>query len=150
MTEPALPSPALLFTASTVLIGMAFFLIAPSWRSIRKALDGLTPAKRKSAFKVRKVKDKKRKDRALALNFLLLGCYCLGVSITFNLLALTGIAATMLELHLGPWQAENYNWGIWCVFIGIAFWVIGIICIGYVRIWEATRFKLGESSLLDD
>lgn len=149
MTEFTYPSPALVFTASTVLVGIAFILIPPTWRRIQSALDGLTPVERKRAFKLRHVKDKKRHDRASALNVLLWGCYFLGVSVSLNLLALIGIAATMLGLHLGPFQVENYNWGIWSVFIGVLFFVWGAFFIGYVRIWEVLRFKLGEPNPLD-
>ena len=142
-------SPSLVFTACTVLIGIAFVLIAPSWNRIKKTLGGLTKVQRIRAFTMRNVRNAKRKDRAFALNSLLIGCFLLGISIAVNLAALVGIAGMMLGLHLGPFQAENYVWGVWCVFIGIGFFVTGTYFIGIIRIWEVIRFKWGEPDPLD-
>ncbi len=145
---PTSQSAALVFTAATVLIGIAIVLISPTWKSIQNALAGMQPAQQRAAFNGRNFEDERYKRRAWILNFLFWGCASLAVSIFFNLFALLGITATMLGLHLGPFEIENFNWGIYFIFAGGFTFILGVFYIGLVRTGEAIAFKLGKPSLL--
>ena len=69
-------------------------------------------------------------------------------SIFFTLVAITGIGLTMLDIHGGFFQAENYNEAKWALAIGIGLFVIGFLLIGLIRIIESLSF-LSNSKIED-
>ena len=145
---PTSQSAALVFTASTVLIGLGLILIFPTWRSIQKALIGLTHEQQRLAFSERNFEGERYRRRAWLLNFLYWGCGFLVASIFFNLFGLLGTTSTMLGLHLGPFVEHNFNGGILCVFIGTGTFFPGVFLIGLVHVGEALMVRLGRPSLL--
>ncbi len=145
---PTSQSAALVFTASTVLIGIAIVLISPTWKSIQNALVGMHPAQQRAAFDERNFGDERYRRRAWLLNTLYWGCGFLAASILLNLFGLIGITSTMLGFHLGPFVEENFNEGVLFVFLATGAFFPGVLLIGFVRVCEAIGFRLGRPSLL--
>lgn len=143
-------SPSLLFTATTVIIGLCLLLIKPVYRKYENSMFRLSAAERKELRKnLGNKSDKRLQDRAWALYLLMGGWYLLGICITLNALALVGISGTMLGLNLGPFQEDNYTISIWMIFIGTGALILAFSLIGYVYTWEAIRFRYGRPSPLD-
>jgi hypothetical protein len=143
-------SPSLLFTASTVIIGLCLVLIKPVYRKYQNAMLKLYSVERTNLRnELSNHRNKQLQNRAFAIYLLMGGWYLLGVCIASNLLALMGISGTMLGLHLGPFQEDNYNLSIWMVFIGSGVLDWAFILIGYIYLWEAVRFRHGKPSPLE-
>ena len=51
-------------------------------------------------------------------------------SVFFNIGALIGVSPTMLLLTIGPFEPANFEWGKWCLYIGIFSFSVGIILFG--------------------
>jgi len=64
----------------------------------------------------------------------------LALCILFCLIALLGVTPTMLNIEIGPFNQDNYNWARWFMFDGIAFFVIGILI--FVSTYIFQRIKL--------
>lgn len=129
------------FTASTVLIGIALVLLPPTWKTIReKRLKYPHLHWGNLHFKTDKVQNKNFKSEITWLNTLVWGMMLLGSSIVPILAAITGIAFTMLNIHAGPFQSENYDEARWFLAIGIGIFVAGFILIGIVRIHDFSLF----------
>ncbi len=143
-------SPSLLFTATTVIIGLCLLLIKPVYRKYENSMFRLSAAERKELRKnLGNKSDKRLQDRAWALYSLMGGWYLLGICITLNVLALVGISGAMLGLNLGPFQEDNYTVSIWMIFIGTGALMLAFSLIGYVYAWVAIRFRYGRPSPLD-
>lgn len=59
----------------------------------------------------------------------LAGVY-LFMSVIYGLTALIAIMATVLDLHIGFDEPENYIWDKWSIFDGTLFFAIGIFISG--------------------
>ena len=100
-----------IFIASTVLIGIALILISSTWKTIKKERLKY-PYLRPGRFFIN-TKARNLKMEASKLNCLAFGIALVGFSIFLTLVAITGIAFTMLDIHVGPFQAENYMKQSW-------------------------------------
>jgi MFS family permease len=58
------------------------------------------------------------------------------IGILANLMALTGVTAAMLDIPMGPYSAENYNWGRWLMKDAVLFFVAGIFMVGIAYLYE--------------
>lgn len=70
-----------------------------------------------------RIKDSSSSLYCLSLSFL-------SISIMFNLFALIGIGAAMLNIQIGPYQLDNYNWGRWSMLNGMFLFVVSVPAIG--------------------
>ncbi len=55
-------------------------------------------------------------------------------SIFFNLFALLGIGTTMLDIRIGPYWLDNYNWGRWALVDSIFLFIAGLPILGYASL----------------
>ena len=51
-------------------------------------------------------------------------------SVVFNVIALNGVAPTMLEITFGPFDSTDFEWGKWCSAIAISTFSLGILFFG--------------------
>jgi hypothetical protein len=74
----------------------------------------------------------------------LLGGYMFLVfGILAQLLALTGIGGIALAIHGGPFEEENFRYGILSLFWGMFFFVVGILAFVLVNAWAGIGQFLG-------
>jgi hypothetical protein len=59
--------------------------------------------------------------------------------VLFSSLALFGVAQTMLNIEIGPYNQDNFLWAKWSLLNGIAFFLIGIVNFGYTYIIQSAR-----------
>ncbi len=55
-------------------------------------------------------------------------------SIFFDIFALIGIGATMLDIQIAPNWLDNYNWGRWFMLDGIFLFCTGVPILGYASL----------------
>ena len=53
--------------------------------------------------------------------------------------ALMGVTSTMLDIHIGPYERENFEFGRWLVWDGTFFFATGIVQIGLAYITDKIR-----------
>lgn len=61
--------------------------------------------------------------------------------IFFCLIALIGVTPAMLNIEIGPFNQDNYNWGRWFLFDGIIYFFIGIFCFAFASIEEKIKVR---------
>ena len=54
--------------------------------------------------------------------------------ISFCLIALFGVSQTMLNIEIGPYNQDNYNWGVWFLENGILFFIFSVVGLGLTNI----------------
>ena len=64
--------------------------------------------------------------------FLIVGMLC-------DLFALFGVSATMLDIDVGIYSAENYRWGVWLMMDAVFFFVVGAAIVGAGYLSEKRR-----------
>jgi hypothetical protein len=73
--------------------------------------------------------------------FLSLGaCVFMVFSIACGLLALLGVGATALDIHIGPFERDNYEGGKWCLFEGLSFFAMGLSYFGFRYIGDGIEY----------
>ncbi len=87
-----------------------------------------------SIRRIRKIKkEPSKKPDELSL-FYCLSFSFLSWSIFYNIFALIGISAIMLDIQITPNWLDNYNWGGWSLLDGIFLFVIGLPTLGYTHL----------------
>ena len=61
------------------------------------------------------------------------------IGVLSNLLALTGVSTAMLDINMGPYSAENYNWGRWVLKDAVSFFVASISVVGVAYLYEKKK-----------
>jgi len=62
--------------------------------------------------------------------------------ILFCLVALFGVSQSMLNIEIGPYNQDNYSWGIWFLENGILFFIISVVSLGFTYIVQ--KIDLGK------
>jgi len=65
----------------------------------------------------------------------------LALCILFCLIALYGVTPTMLNIEIGPFNQDNYNWARWFLLDGIICFVIGILSFASTYIFQRIKVK---------
>ncbi len=65
----------------------------------------------------------------------------LTLCILFCLIALFGVAPTMLNIEIGPFNQDNYNWARWFLFDGIIYFVIGVFSFASIYLFQRIKVK---------
>lgn len=66
------------------------------------------------------------------------------IGVLSNLLALTGVSAAMLDINMGPYSAENYNWDRWLVKDAISFFIAGTSMVGVAYLYEKKKNSIRQ------
>lgn len=61
------------------------------------------------------------------------------IGVLSNLLALSGVGGAMLDINVGRYSAENYNWGRWLMKDAVSFFVAGISVVGVAYLYEKKK-----------
>lgn len=61
--------------------------------------------------------------------------------ILFCLIALLGVAPTMLNIEIGPFNQDNYNWARWFLFNGITYFVIGVFSFASTYLFQRIKVR---------
>jgi len=67
--------------------------------------------------------------------------FCVALCILFCSVALFGVSNTMLNIEIGPFNQDNYNWARWFLVDGITFFILGIISFAYTLVCQKIGVK---------
>jgi hypothetical protein len=81
---------------------------------------------------------------ALPLSYLITLVW-VALCILFCLTALLGVSQAMLNIEIGPFNQDNYNWGIWFLENGILFFILSIVNLGFTYIFQKIDLNTRES-----
>ena len=132
-----------LMVVLVILLVLVLVLVVRGLISLRKRLIlWIRGAKKKSEGKKevgkKNVVEKREKIDGLPLLFvtgsvfLIIGMFC-------DLFALFGVSATMLDINIGIYNAENYRWGVWLMMDAVFFFVVGVTIVGAGYLSEKWR-----------
>jgi len=99
MDDTTVSTAALVFTASTVLMGLCFGLLGSIWMIVQRTSAKIPVEHRKIAVNRNTIEDPSLRRRVSALQALSAGCALLAVSILLLLVSMGGVASTMLGFH---------------------------------------------------
>jgi hypothetical protein len=141
-------SAGILFTASTVLIGISIVLIKSVWASLKEIITVLPEEKRHiyCLLRLRDISD--RRERCIEFNKCLLwiSAFILAINIFVDILALIGIAALFMGINTGfeEIKMSNFDFARCMLFVSPILLTIAFLCIGVYRFDEFTAIKAGR------
>jgi hypothetical protein len=146
--EYSLESAALIFTASTVLIGISIMLMSSAWKSLKEILAVL-PARQRRIYpllRLGEIKDERERHKEALKNCLWLGSFVLGINVFVNIVSLIAIAGLLVGINVGlPEVArENFNYARYTLFASPLILFIGVLLIGGYRLYEFMAMKAGR------
>jgi len=65
----------------------------------------------------------------------------MALSVFLNLVALIGVAPSMLLIDIGPVRPENFEWGKWFLYIAIFTFIVGISMFGLTLAFDKASHK---------
>lgn len=122
------------FIAATVLVSLSVLVLNYAWRSLKNTLSTLPEGEQRVRFNLRVLQREIDRDKALIILAHFIGCVCFGFSIAFSAFTISGVAAPLLGLELGPYQQANYEASKVTLFISVGFFLMGLwlICFTYI------------------
>jgi uncharacterized protein (DUF983 family) len=139
-----------IFTATTVLIGLDYLLLAANWRVVKALLETLPENQRRVRYSKEDTKDPLIRDKHFVLFIHFMGCVWFGISILTCAVALLGISFAAARVWVGGQQMTNYYQSIWFLLAGILSFGLGLFFVGILHVGDALCVLLGKPNRIVD
>ena len=147
MHEIVISSAQIVFIAATTLITISSVVLSSAWKTLRSMVSSLPIDRQRVRFNIESIKDEREKDKASIIMFQFMGCMCFIASIALSIFAIIGVASVMLGYNIGFYQQQNYQFGNDCLYIGIIFFTIGFLILGFTYIDRIRAITKGEPEI---
>jgi hypothetical protein len=125
-SEIVVSNAQLLYTASTVLIGLSLVVLNYAWKALEKMLSTLPEGEQRVRFNLKSIEDEREKFKANIILSHFLGCIAFALTIAACAFTILSVSSTMLGFNFGGYQEENYQVGRTFLSVGILLFIIGL------------------------
>jgi hypothetical protein len=125
-SEVLVSNAQLLYTASTVLIGLSLVVLNYAWKALEKMLSTLPEGDQRIRLNLKSIEDEREKYKRGIILSHFLGCIAFAFTIAACALTILSISSTMLGFNFGGYQKENFQVGRTVLSVGIFLFIIGL------------------------
>jgi hypothetical protein len=141
---------ALIFSSSAIITGVALLLISSCWKTLKEVMQTLPPDERRIIFRLGHIHDKRKKYKEELKGSLWLAILFLGLTVISNLMAMGCVTRTMLGMHGGIYELQDFVVGRWAVIAGMGFLTMSIFVLGYYRFSEFWALRKGKLEIIKE
>lgn len=141
---------ALTFSSSAIITGVALFIISSCWKTLKEVMQTLPPDERRIIFRLGHIHDKRKKYKEELKGSLWLAILFLGLTVISNLIAMGCVTRTMLGMHGGIYELQDFIVGRGAVIAGMGFLTMSIFVLGYYRFSEFWALRKGKLEIIKE
>lgn len=141
---------ALIFSSSAIITGVALFIISSCWKTLKEIMQTLPPDERRIIFRLVHINDERKKYKEELKGSLWLAILFLGLTIISNLTAMGCVTRTMLGMHGGIYELQDFIVGRWALIVGMGFLTMSIFALGYYRFSEFWALRKGKLEIIKE
>ncbi|MDD5311796.1 MAG: hypothetical protein PHO26_02000 [Dehalococcoidia bacterium] len=146
--EITISNAQLIYTASTVLIGLSLVVLNYAWKALEKMLSSLPEGEQRVRFNLKSIEDEREKFKADIIILHFFGCVAFAITIATCTLTILSVSSIMLGFNFGGHQEQNYQAGRTLLSVGIVLFVTGLWWISPVYISRTVSAIKGKPDIL--
>jgi hypothetical protein len=113
-------------------------------------MQTLPPDERRIIFRLRHIHDKRKKYKEELKGSLWLAILFLGLTVISNVMAMGCVTRTMLGMHGGIYELQDFIVGRWAVIAGMSFLTMSILALGWYRFSEFWALRKGKLEIIKE
>lgn len=141
---------ALIFSSSAIITGVALLIISSCWKTLKEVMQTLPPEERRIIFRLGRIHDTRRKYKEELKGSLWVAILFLGLTVISNLMAMGCVTRTMLGMHGGIYEPQDFIVGRGAVIAGMGFLTMAIFALGYYRFSEFWALRKGKLEIIKE
>ena len=135
------------FTISALLLTATIVLLNYSWKKLKVLMNTMPVDKRRVKFNLKSVSDNAERDKYSFISAQFLSCVFLVFALIGALAGVFIMSGVMVGDVGGPYAADNFEFAVVAMRIGVFCLFFGVVCSGFVYLEDLAALYTGKPSI---